>query len=92
MAKLLRIQVFRRETLRVLMTGSQKRLLPKKNQHQMLQKQMASKRLQRLMTSQKQTPQKRSRPLRTDNRRMINQQKRHLKERVLSSEESNKSY
>ena len=44
------------------------------------------------MSSRRQTPQMRTRPLRMDNQRMINQQKRHPKERVLSSEESSKSY
>ena len=87
MAQLLLIQVFLREPPQTLMTGSKIRLQPKKNQHQALKRQRASKRLRRLMSSQKQTPQMRLRQL-----RMINQQKRHLKERVLRSEESSKSY
>ena len=39
------------------------------------------------MSSRKQTPQMRTRPLRMDNQRKNNQQKRHLRERVINSEE-----
>ena len=90
--QLRQIQVFPREPLQTLMTGSRRQLPPKKNKHQRLKKQRASQRLQRLMmSSRRQTPQMRSRPLRMDNQRMIKQQKRHPKERVHNSEESSKS-
>ena len=89
-AQLRQILVFPREPHQTLMTGSQRRLLHKKNKYQTLQKQKASQRL--MMSSRRQNPQMRTRPLRMDNQRMINQQKRHPKERVISSEESSKSY